>query len=152
MRCYEEIAVNYMEHNNMEFDMKTPFFINGSLTRDGKPMASIYPNCAPLDMSPFCQIVGIPRATSHIFRKLFSRYLYAQREAQEYTACHSHATTRDSYLGDCYGKVLAVLGSSWYQTAMVLPEGRIRDSSAVFASSKQAEREVERRMKVSTLP
>ena len=153
MRCYEEIAVNFMNHNKMEFGPDTPFFINGSLTADGKPMASIYPNCTPLDMTAFCQIVGVPRATSHIFRKLFSRYLYAQRsvllrEAQEYTACHSNATTRTHYLGDCYGKVLAVLGSSWYQTAMVLPEGRIRVSSAVFASSEQAEREVAGRMQV----
>ena len=96
-------------------------------------------------MSDYAMIVGLPSASSHIARKQFVEYLLSQRslllkEAEEYTLCHGQATAVHSYLGGGKKKALAILGSSWYQSAVGVPQQKIGDSTAVYASEEQVER------------
>lgn len=96
-------------------------------------------------MSDYAMIVGLPSATSHIARKQFVEYLLSQRslllkEAEEYTLCHAQSTAKHSYLGGGKKKALAILGSSWYQSAVGVPQHKIGDSASVYASEEQVER------------
>ena len=77
---YESIAMQFIQQQNKQNENKIlvnnqmPFFINSL----GK--AFISPQ-STLDMSDFAIVSGIPRATSHICRKMFVNYLYTQKNA-----------------------------------------------------------------------
>ena len=136
LKCYEEIATNFMIKHKIPYSNKSRFFINSK----GKALSGHW-----LDFSDFAEINGLPRATSHIARKMFVDYILAQRssllkEAEQYTLCHRENTAEESYLGKLRKKALAVMGSSWYHTAVGLPVDRLGSSKSVYASKEQAER------------
>ena len=91
MYCYEKIARLFMDHHKISYNNDTSFFINSK----GSTIKSY-----DLDFSDFALIVGIPFATSHIGRKMFSKYMVALRsilcrEAYEYYMTHKD-TTREA--------------------------------------------------------
>ena len=141
LKCYEAIVFRFCQSKNITRTGKSPFFIN-SLGE-----ALVQPHSKPLDFSDFALLAGIPKCTSHKMRKMFSRYLYAQRsallrEAEEHTLCHAGTTTKSSYLGDSFKTALAVLGTSWYQTNLTVPQDKFVGSSRdCYVDAEQQERE-----------
>ena len=66
--AYEEISKNYMEHLGIKMSIKSSVFVNGS----GGPFIN-------LDLTGFCEVVGLPRCTYFIFRDMYVDKVYSSQ-------------------------------------------------------------------------
>ena len=150
LKMYEEVASNFLLARGLNVDKtnpklilnKTPFFISGS----GGPV--VYPHSQPLNFSGFAMVAGIPYASSHIFRRMFSGLLMAQpnialRECEEWVMAHGPSTAKDHYRQELTNKLKACKANNWYQ-AMLSAEKEIETGAStrnVYTSKDQAERQ-----------
>ena len=143
LKYYEEVSSNYLQANGIPITPSTPFFINK------KGEAVISKDSLRLNYTDFALICGVTRVTSHLFRKMFSQFLYKQknllcREMEEYTLCHSKPTAKRSYQNPLRTKALALLGTSYYRSVLGLQDEAAVGSSSVrnmYVSQAQYERE-----------
>jgi hypothetical protein len=152
---YEEVASNFLLAMGLNVDKtnpklilnKTPFFISGS----GGPV--IHPHSQPLDFSDFAMVAGLPYASSHIFRRMFSGLLMAQpnialRECEEWVMAHNPSTEKTHYRQELTNKLKACKANNWYQ-AMLSAEREIETVAStrnVFTSRDQAKRQTDAQM------
>ena len=134
---YEEISFNFLRHHKLDTGLEAPFFINS----EGR--AVIYSKTR-LDLSDFAKICGIPRASTHIFRKMMSSMIKSYKsiildQAYEHIVCHSEEVRKSHYVSDVTKKLLMVAGNQWFRSKIESSQPSA-GSGNVFATDRQKER------------
>ena len=134
---YEEISFNFLRHHKLDTGLEAPFFINS----EGRAVIN---SKTRLDLSDFAKICGIPRAYTHIFRKMMSSMIKSYKsiildQAYEHIVCHSEEVRKSHYVSDVTKKLLMVAGNQWFRSKIESSQPSA-GSGNVFATDRQKER------------
>ena len=70
--AYEEISKNYLEHLGIKMSIKRCVFVSGS-------GGSFVSDNSILDLTGFCEVVGLPRCTYYLFRDMYVDKVYSSQ-------------------------------------------------------------------------
>ena len=142
IELFRAIAEKYANHNNLEYPINGPVFVNENLKEwvcDGTRTPRF------LTWSKICDI---PKFRSHTCRKMWSTYALSQkemliRELAAQASAHTIETQSRNYQTEAYKAVQAVAISQWYRNqCKIIEDKRKNDDNEIlpFINESHAEK------------